>query len=53
MRQVRVNGEDPDYDYKVPPETMEILPTNFATEDKQMLSHLYLMINEGYLRHTR
>jgi hypothetical protein len=22
-------------------------------EDKQMLSHLYLMINEGYLRHTR
>jgi hypothetical protein len=52
MRQVRLNGEDPDYD-KVSPETMEILPTNFATEDKQMLSHLYLMINEGYLRHTR
>jgi hypothetical protein len=50
MRQVRVNGEDPDYDYKdVTPETMEILPTNFATEHKQMLSHLYLMINEGYL----
>jgi hypothetical protein len=45
-----VFGEDPDYDYKnVSPETMEILPTNFATEHKAMLSHLYLMINEGYL----
>ena len=53
MRQVRVNGEDPDYDYKVSPETMKILPTNFATEHKLMLSHLYLMINEGYLGHTR
>jgi hypothetical protein len=28
---------------------MEILPVNFSTEHKQMLSHLYLMINKGYL----
>jgi hypothetical protein len=51
VRQLKVNfGEDPDYNYKdVSPETMEILPTNFATEHKQMLSHLYLMINEGLL----
>lgn len=27
---------------------MEILPTNFGTEHNN-LSHLYLMINEGYL----
>lgn len=28
---------------------MEILPVNFSTEHKQMLSHLYLMINKAYL----
>ncbi len=28
---------------------MEILQVNFGTEHKQMLSHLYLMINKGYL----
>jgi len=28
---------------------MEILPVNFGTQHKQMLSHLYLMINKGYL----
>ena len=28
---------------------MEILPVNFGTEHKQMLSHLYLMINKEYL----
>ena len=28
---------------------MEILPTNFSTDHKQMLSHLYLMINEGLI----
>jgi hypothetical protein len=37
-------------DYKdASPETMEIIPVNFGTEHKQMLSHLYLMINEDYL----
>jgi hypothetical protein len=29
--------------------TAEILPVNFATEHKQMLSHLYIMINKKYL----
>jgi hypothetical protein len=55
VRQMKVVfGKEPDYDYKdVSPESMEILPTNFSTEHKQMFSHLYLMINEGYLGHTR
>jgi hypothetical protein len=43
-------GEEPDYDYKdVSPEKMGIMPINFSTEHKQMLSHLYLMINEGLI----
>jgi len=29
--------------------SMEILPVNFSTEHKSMLSHLYMMINKGYL----
>ena len=42
--------ENPDYDYKeVSAETTKILPVNVSTESKQILSHLYLMINEGYL----
>lgn len=51
VRQLKVVfGENPDYDYKdVSPDTMEILPVNFGTEHKQMLSHLYLMINKEYL----
>jgi hypothetical protein len=28
---------------------MEILPVNFGTEHKHMLSHLYLMVSEGLL----
>ena len=28
---------------------MEIIPVNFGTEHKQMLSHLYLVVNEGIL----
>lgn len=45
-----VFNENPDYDYKdVSPDSMEILPVNFGTEHKQMLSPLYLMINKGYL----
>ncbi len=50
-RQLKVVfDENPDYDYKdVSPETMEILPVSFGTEHKQMLSHLYLMINKGDL----
>jgi hypothetical protein len=46
-------GENPDYDYKdESPETMEILPRNFGTEHKQILSHLYLLVNEGILSHS-
>jgi hypothetical protein len=42
--------EGPDHDYKsVSSETMEIIPVNFSTEHKNMLSPLYIMINEGYL----
>jgi hypothetical protein len=50
LGQAVVFGEDLDYDYKdVSPETMEILPVEFSVEHKEMLSHLYLMVNEGYL----
>jgi hypothetical protein len=51
VRQLKVVfGENPDYDYKdVSPDSMEILPVNFGTEHKQMLSHLSLMINKEYL----
>ena len=51
VRQLKVVfGENPDYDYKdVSPDLMEILPVNFGTEHKQMLSHLYLMVNKEYL----
>ena len=43
-------GENTAYDYKdTSPETLEILPVNFGTEHKQILSHLYMMINKGYL----
>jgi len=45
-----VFDENPDYDYKdVSPETMEIIPVNFSTEHKSILSHLYFMINKEYL----
>jgi hypothetical protein len=33
----------------VSPEIMKIIPVNFTTEHKQMLSHLHVMINKGYL----
>ena len=33
----------------VSPDQMKILPINFQTEHKQMLSHLHLMITNGYL----
>ena len=28
---------------------MEVIPVNFSTEHKNMLSHLHLMVNEEYL----
>jgi hypothetical protein len=33
----------------VSPELMKIIPVNFMTEHKQMLSHLHVMINKAYL----
>jgi hypothetical protein len=33
----------------VSPELMKIIPVNFMTEHKQMLSHLHVRINKGYL----
>jgi hypothetical protein len=31
------------------PEFMKVLPVNFQTDHKNMLSHLYMMISKGYL----
>lgn len=28
---------------------MRVIPVNFQTEHKQMISHLYLMVNKEYL----
>jgi hypothetical protein len=33
----------------ISPETMKVLPVNFGTEHKQMLSHLAILINKEYL----
>ena len=33
----------------VSPEIMKIIPVNFTTEHKAMLSHLHVMINKNYL----
>ena len=33
----------------VNPDTMKVLPVNFATEHKQMLAHLHMLINKEYL----
>ena len=33
----------------VNPDTMRVLPVNFATEHKQMLAHLHMLINKEYL----
>jgi hypothetical protein len=34
---------------KINPDSMEIIPVNFATEHKQMLSHLHQMVAQKYL----
>jgi hypothetical protein len=31
------------------PEIMKIIPVNFSTDHKSMLSHLHVMVNKGYL----
>lgn len=42
--------EDLSWDTKdVSPEQMKVLPINFSSEHKSMLSHLHVMISKGYL----
>lgn len=33
----------------VSPESMKVLPVNFGTENKQLLSHLHVVVSKGYL----
>lgn len=45
-------GEDLDWQSDingVPVESNKVIPVNFSTEHKRMLSHLYLLVNKGYL----
>ena len=35
--------------HRVMDATMKVLPVNFATEHKQMLAHLHMLINKEYL----
>jgi hypothetical protein len=51
VRQLKVAfGEDPTWKPEhIHPDIMEILPISFATTHKEMLSHLYTMINKGYI----
>jgi hypothetical protein len=42
--------ESLDWDTKdVNPELMKIIPVNFSTDHKKLLSHLHVMVNKGYL----
>jgi hypothetical protein len=34
---------------EVSPQSNRVIPVNFSSEHKQMLSHLYLLINKEYL----
>lgn len=43
-------NEPLDWDTKdASPESMKVIPVNFSTEHKQMLSHLHMVITKGYL----
>jgi len=43
-------SESLDWDTKdVSPQLMKIIPVNFTTEHKAMLSHLHVLVNKGYL----
>jgi hypothetical protein len=35
--------------FSVNPEVMKVLPVNFSTEHKQMLTHLHMLVNKVYL----
>jgi hypothetical protein len=43
-------GKDPDFEYKdINPETMRVIPVNFAKDHRDMLSKLYLMMHKQYI----
>jgi hypothetical protein len=43
-------NESLDWDTKdASPNSMKVVPVNFSTEHKSMLSHLHMMITKGYL----
>jgi hypothetical protein len=43
-------GENTNYEKDdIDPENMKVIPVNFSTEHKNMLSHLHLMVNKEYL----
>ena len=37
------------HNQNITPNAMKVLPVNFATEHKQMLAHLHMLINKEYL----
>jgi len=51
IRQLRSTlGENPDWDpTNMSPETNEVIAVSFAAEHKNLMSHLYHIINKGYL----
>ena len=43
-------GESLDWDTKdISPETMKVIPVNFGTDHKQLLSHLHVIVSKEYL----
>ena len=48
---LKIKFDEPlDWDPKnVSPETMQVIPVNFGTEHKQLLSHLHVVVSKGYL----
>ena len=34
---------------QISPESMKVLPVNFGTEHKELLSHLHVILTKGYL----
>ena len=48
---LKIKFDEPlDWDPKnVSPETMQVIPVNFGTEHKQLLTHLHVVVSKGYL----
>lgn len=51
VTELKINfGEDTEFEpADIDPETMRVLPVNFVTEHKSMLSNLHLFVNKEYL----